>query len=122
MLSDLAILDAHGIDGFELDIPARCRNAEERAFVGAVIRLERRDHIAVGGLPVDDGMKVGKRRSQRVIKLARSALVRRSTGLRCMIDKVVGKELFKQVEVAFALDLFCVATNDRLCSLADAIS
>ena len=38
-----------------------------------------------------------------------------------MIDKVVGKELFEKVEVAFALDLVCIATNDRLCGLADVI-
>ena len=37
-----------------------CRNAEEGAFVGAVVFLERRNHIAVSGLPVDGGMKVGK--------------------------------------------------------------
>jgi hypothetical protein len=52
MLGDLAVLDTHGVDRFELDRPARCRHAEERAFLGAVIRLECCDYIAVGGLPV----------------------------------------------------------------------
>jgi hypothetical protein len=36
-----------------------------------------------------------------------------------MIDKVVGKELFEEVEIGLALNLVCVATNDRLCGLAD---
>ena len=47
-----------------------------------------------------------------MIELARSALVRRSTWLRCMIDKVVGKELFEKIEVTLALDLVCIATNN----------
>ena len=62
MLGDLAVLDTHGIDRFELDLLARCRNTQECPFVSAVIRLECCDHIDVSGLPVDGGMKVGKRR------------------------------------------------------------
>ena len=70
MFGDLTIADAHGIDGVELDASARRCDSEELALMRAMIGLERRNQVAVYGLPVNDGVEVGKGVPQDMVELA----------------------------------------------------
>ena len=60
MLGDLAIVHTHGVNGIEMDLPARRRDAQKLPFMRTVIGLERGHDLAVGCLPVDDGVKIRK--------------------------------------------------------------
>jgi hypothetical protein len=89
MLGDLAVLDAHRIDGFELNLPAGRRDPEKLPVVGAMIGLVGRHDIAVRALPVNLRMKIRKRRTQPAIEVACAGLIGRAAGLRRMVEKVV---------------------------------
>ena len=119
MLGDLAVLDAHRIDGFELNLPAGRCDPEKIPLVGAVIGFVGRHDVTVRALPVYLCMKIRKRRTQPAIEVARAGLIGRAAGLRRMVEKVVCEELLEQFEVASALDLLRVAPDDRLSGVAD---
>ena len=71
MLSDLAVAHAHDIDSLELNFATRRRRAQEFSPVGPVIGLVRCHAVAIGDLPMDVGVKVGKAaRSTRYNSLA----------------------------------------------------
>src|SRR5262252_59701 len=58
VVGDLAVLDAHDVYAFEVDLAVSRRDPQERPFVRAVIRLVGRHPVAVRKLPVDDGVKI----------------------------------------------------------------
>jgi hypothetical protein len=89
MRRDLAVAHLHDVDGLELDSPTGGRDAEERAFMCAVVGLERRDAVSIGDLPMNDGVKVGKGGPQGPVELACTGLVGRAARLRRVVKEVV---------------------------------
>jgi hypothetical protein len=114
VLDDLTVAHPHGVDRLELDLPPGRGDAEERPPVGPVVRLEGRDEIAVGGLPVDLGPEIGERLAQHVVQGPGAGLVRGPPGLWCVVEEVVGEELLEELEVPFALHLFGIPPYDGL--------
>src|SRR6266550_8594113 len=101
MLGDLAIAHPHDIDGLELNLPARRRQAQKFSAMRPVIGLVRRHAVPIGKLPMNFGVKVGECGAQRSIQLSRACLVGRAVRLWGMVDKVVGKELFEHFEIPY---------------------
>jgi hypothetical protein len=60
MLSDLAVAHAHDVDCLELNFAACRWNAQLFSPMRPVIGLVRRHVVAIGDLPMDVGVKVGK--------------------------------------------------------------
>jgi hypothetical protein len=60
VVGDLSVMDSHRVDGFEVDGVAGGGDAEKVAEMGAVAGLVGGDDVAVVGLPMDLGPKVGK--------------------------------------------------------------
>jgi hypothetical protein len=60
MLNDLAVAHAHDVDSLELNFAHGRRHAQEVSLVDPVISLVRRHAVAIGDLPMDVGVKVGK--------------------------------------------------------------
>ena len=58
MVGDLAVLDAHDIDGLEVHLAVGWSDPQESPFMCAVVGFVRRHAIAIGKLPVDLRMKV----------------------------------------------------------------
>jgi hypothetical protein len=114
VLPDLAIAHPHGVDGIEVDLAAGGGHSEKRPCVRAVIRLEGGHDLAVGRLPVDHRMEIRKRGPKRMIKVARAGLVRRPSGLRRVVEEIVGEELIEQLEITNALNFLGVAADHRL--------
>lgn len=96
MFDDLAVANAHGVDGFELDFPARRLDPKNRALMGAVVGLEGCDDVVIDRLPVDLGMEIRKSLAQGMIKTARAFLVRRPARLRMWSWKSSAKSSSKR--------------------------
>jgi hypothetical protein len=64
VIGDFAVTHTHDIDGLELNLAARRRHAKEFSLVGPVIGFVRRHTVAIGKLPMNLGVKVGKRRAR----------------------------------------------------------
>src|SRR5215475_3713559 len=105
MVRDLAVLHAHHVDRFEMNLAMRRRNAEEWAIMGAVIGFVSSHPIALSELPVNHGMKVRKRLAHVGVELPDPGLVGVGSGLGRVIHEIVRKQLFENVKVSFALDL-----------------
>jgi hypothetical protein len=60
VFSDLAVTHPHDVDRLELNLVASRRHAQELSPVRAVISLIGRHAVAIGELPMNLGMKVGK--------------------------------------------------------------
>jgi hypothetical protein len=118
MLSDLAVAHAHDVDSLELNFATRRRRAQEFSPVGPVIGLVRCHAVAIGDLPMDVGVKVGKGGAQHPIQLSRARLVGCAAGLRRVVEKIIAEELFEHIEVPAALHFLGIAANDRLCRFA----
>ena len=114
VLGDLAVAHAHDIDGLELNFAAGRRHAQEFSPVRPVIGFVRRHAVAIGKLPMDVGVKVGKRSPQDFVELPRAVLVRRASRLRRVVEKIIGEEFLEHLEIPAALHLLGVAANDSL--------
>jgi hypothetical protein len=79
-----------------------------------VIGFVRGHAVAIGKLPMDIGMKVGKRGSEDFVELSRAVLVRRASRLRRVVEKIIGEEFLEHFEIPAALHLLGVAANDSL--------
>ena len=60
VFGDLAVAHSHHVDAFKMNFAMSWRNAEKRSFMRAVIRFVCRHPVAIGQLPMDLRMKVGK--------------------------------------------------------------
>src|SRR5258708_4964041 len=118
MLTDLAILHPHDIDSLELNFAAGRRHAEEFSVMRAVIGLVGRHAVAIGKLPMDVSVKVGKRGPEDFVELSRAVFVRRAAGLWGMVEKVVGEELLEHRKIAAALHFFSIAPGHCFRGLA----
>ena len=83
-----------------------------------VIGFVRGHAVAISELPMNVGLKVGKRSSQDFVELPRPVLVRRASRLWRVIEKVIGEEFLEHLEIPAALHLLRVAANDSLCHFA----
>ena len=117
MIGDLAVLDAHDIHCFEVNLAMRWGNSKKRTFMCAVVRFIRRDSIAIGELPVDFGTKVRECGTKIGLKFPHPRLVRSRARLWCMVDEIIREKFLKNLEVALALDLFGISADNRFCSV-----
>jgi DNA-binding transcriptional LysR family regulator len=76
MLGDLAVAHTHHVHGLELDFAAGWRDAEELAPVRAMVGLVGRHPVAIGKLPVDDGIAWRSSRTGRI----RERIMRNAAG------------------------------------------
>src|SRR6476619_2951648 len=114
VVGDLPVANSHRVDRFELNGLTGGGDAEQVAEVGAVVDLERRDDVAVDGLPQNLGLEVGERLAQPVVEQPHSGFVGGGAGLGRVVDEVVGEQFLECGEIAVALHLFGVAANHRL--------
>ena len=103
------------------NLAARRRHAKEFSSVRPVIGFVRRHAVAIGKLPMDVGVKVGKRRPENFVELPRTVFVGRASRLRRVIEKIVGEEFFEHFEIPAALHLLGVAADDGLRGFADVV-
>src|SRR5215467_317649 len=68
--------------------------------------------IAISKLPMDLRMKVRERNTKIVIEFSHTGFVGCRPRLRCVVDEIVSKELFENIEVSPPLDLFGVSADD----------
>ena len=118
MLRDLTIAHSHSIDGFEMDFATSRRDPQECALVGSMIGLVSCHEVAVGGLPMDFGVEVGKCGAKYVVEFSRTVSVGGAARLGRMVDEVHSEELLEDFEVPAALHFHRIATNDGFRSLA----
>lgn len=114
MIGDLAVLYAHHIHTFKLDLAMSRRNSEERALVGPVICFKGGYAVAISKLPVNFGVKVRKRLPYVRVKLAHAGLVWSCSRLRRVIDKIIREEFLEYFEVPLALNFLCVSAHNCL--------
>jgi hypothetical protein len=67
MLSDLAVVHSHNIDGFNVDASTGRRQTRERSLVCSLIRLVRRHQLPVCVLPMDIAVSIGECRTKRAV-------------------------------------------------------
>ena len=91
MLGNLAAAYAHDIDGLEVNLAAGRRHPQEFSPVRPMIGFVRGHAVAISELPMNVGLKVGKRSSQDFVELPRPVLVRRASRLWRVIEKVIGE-------------------------------
>src|SRR5262245_18117376 len=115
MIGDRSVLHAHDINRLKLNLAVGGSDSEERALVGAVIRLVGRYAIAIRELPVDLGVEIREGLTKVHVELSHACLVWASSRLCGVIHKIVGKELLKYVKVPFALNFLRIPADDRLC-------
>ena len=121
MIGDFAVTHTHDVDGLELNLAARRRHAKEFSPVCPVIGFVGRHTISIGSLPMDVGVKVGKRSPEDFVELPRTIFIGRASRLRRVIKKIVGEEFFEHFEIPAALHLFGVAADDGLGGFADVV-
>lgn len=73
---DLAVDDAHGIDGSETDLGPRARNAEKVSPMGTMTGLGGRDYVAISALSVKLRREIRKSFTQSLIGTSMPALSR----------------------------------------------
>ena len=110
MVGDLAVANAHHVDGLKVNFAVSWSDAEEISFMCSVVCLVRDHPVAIGKLPMDLWVKVGKCVAHIAVELAHTGFVGRHVWLRRVVDEIVREQLFKNVEPSFALDLFGIAT------------
>src|SRR5262245_65852288 len=113
MVGDLAVLNPHDINRFEMNPTVRWIDAEERAVVGAIVGFVGRHTIAFRELPMNLRMKVRERRAHVGVELADTSLIRGRSGLSGVIHEIVRKEFFEDFKSPFALNFLGVATHNR---------
>ena len=113
MVGDLPVMDAHDIDCFEVNLAVGRSDAKERPFMRPVIRLISRHAFPIGKLPVDFRLEVRERGTNIAVELPYPLLVRSRVRLRCMVNEIIGKQLFKHAEVSPALHFFGISTDNR---------
>jgi len=114
MRLDLAVANPHRVHRLKADLAAGRRDAQERALVRAVIRLERGHDLAVGRFPMDLGAKVGKGSTKCLIERPRPGLVGGHIRLRGEVDEIVREHLLDNSEVALALHFLGITAHHRL--------
>ena len=82
--------------------------------VRAVVGFVGRHPVAIGKLPVDVCVEVREGSAQNLVELARASLVRRASRLWRMIEKIVGEQFLKHLEIPAALHLLGVPPNNCL--------
>src|SRR5262245_53846961 len=95
-----------------MDLAVGRREAQERPLMRPVIGLVSRYAIPIDKLPVNLGIEVGKCFPHVTVQLPDSRFVGSHVGLRCVIDEIIGKQLFEYVEVSAALDLLGIPAHD----------
>src|SRR5690242_17612960 len=105
MLADLTVDDAHCIDGLEADFGACASDAEKIPSMRAVISLEGGDDVAVDPLPMNLRREIREGFSQALVESKNAGLVASPTGLRRMIDEIVGKQFVEQGPISSPLHL-----------------
>jgi hypothetical protein len=110
MVCDLAVLDTHHINRFEMNLAMRRSNSKERAL----IRFVGCRAIAINKLPVDFGAKVRKRLPHVCVKLAHAGLVWSCSRLRRVVDKIIREQFFEDFEFPLALNFLCVSAHNGL--------
>ena len=91
MVGDLAVLNAHDVDRFEMDHAVSWRNAKKPTFMRAVVSFVSRHSIAIGKLPVDLRMEVRECGTKIGVELSHTGFVGSSAWLRSVIDEIVGE-------------------------------
>jgi hypothetical protein len=114
VIGELSVLDAEDVYGVEVDSPAGRGYAEKLAMVGAVVGLVGGDFVGIDCLPMDLGIQIGKCCAQAGVELADAVFVGGDTGLRSVVDEVVGEQFLEGGEVSSALNFFGVASDDPL--------
>ena len=115
MIGDLSMLHAHDINRLKLNLAVGGSDSEERALVGAVIRLVGRDAIAIRELQVDLGVEIREGLSRVQVELSHACFVWAGSRLCGVIHEIVCKEFLKYVKVPFALNFLRIPAHDRLC-------
>ena len=75
MVGDFAVAHAHDVYRLEVDLAPGRRQSPERPFVRAMVCLIRRHTVAVGNLPMDLRVKIGKCRAQRAVQISRAVAI-----------------------------------------------
>ncbi len=112
MLGDPAVADAHHVDGLKVNFAVSWSDAEKISFVCSVVCLVRDHPVAIGKLPMDLWVKVGKCVPNIAVNLAHARFVGRHVWLGCVVDEVVREKLFEHVKFSFSLDLFGISADD----------
>lgn len=115
MVGDLAVLDAHYIDGLEVDLAVSWSHTKKLSFMRGVVGFVRRHAIAIGKLPVDLGMKVWKCSTNMGVEFSHAGFVGSRVRLWCVIDEIVSEEFLENFEVSPSLDLFRISADNGLC-------
>ena len=115
MIGDLSVLHAHDINRLKVNLAVGGSDSEERALVGAVIRLVGRHAIAICELPVDLGVEVREGLTKVHVELSHACFVWAGSRLCGVIHEIVGKEFLEYVEVPFALNFLGIPAHHRLC-------
>ena len=84
----------------------------------AVIGLVGRHELAVGRLPMDDSVEIGKCRAKGLVETPGAVPIGRAVGLGRMVEEVGREELLEDIEVSTALHFFGVPPDDGLRRLA----
>lgn len=95
MFDDLSVVDAHGVYRLKLDFLAGRRDTQKSSPMRSMIGLEGRHDLALRGLPMNYGAKVGKGLTNSSVEAAHPGLVRAHVGLRRMVDEVVGEDFLE---------------------------
>ena len=117
MIPDLAVLDAHDIDGLKADLTIGGSDPKKRSLMGAVVGFVSRHSLAISKLPVDLCMKVRERNTKTSVEFSHTGFVGSRAWLRCVIDEIICEEFFESVEVSSPLNLFGVSPKQRLLPL-----
>src|SRR4029077_2489648 len=86
-------------------------DAEEISFMCSVVCLVRDDPVAIGKLPMDLWVKVGKCVANIAVEFTHACFVGRHVWLRRVIDEVVREKLFENIKSSFSLNLFGIAAH-----------
>ena len=111
MLNYAAAANPHCVDGFELNCASGRRDIKNVSEVGSVVGLIGSNQVTVNRLPMDLRVEIRKGLAQTVIQDPHAILVWSGIRLWGVVDEVVGKQFFEQLEIAVALHLFGVAPD-----------
>src|SRR5215469_15224405 len=112
MVSDLAVLDTHDVDRFEMNVAMSWSDSKKWPLMSTVVRLVRSNSIAISKLPMDLRMKIRERNTEIVVEFSHTGFVGCRPRLRCVVDESISKELVENIEVSASLDLFGVSADN----------
>jgi len=92
VVGDLAVSDPRYVDTLEMNFVVSWSDAKKRSFMRAVICLVCCHPVAIGQLPMDLRVNVGKCVANIAVELSHAHFLGRHVWLRCVIDKVVGEK------------------------------